>query len=926
MKCNCKRDLTSESLSGDKGSILNNPYENANDMNQINRAPGAPFGLLTNESEYPMNVEGAPMFDWWVSDEDFDEIQTAYQIRLYDGVTESLLWDSGKVESSEQNCVLYSGDPLKCGYPYSWEVRSWDKAGAVSPFSERAHFATGLTNDSWGAEWIIGLVDGTADTRAPLTEDNCYWYNRKEASLLGDKQVKRALAYVAVSQEYELFVGGQRIGKAETYDYLGETKYQGWDITDAVSGKDKVTFGIFAGYFGGGQGRAITTPGLIAKFIIYYTDSTVQTVVTDGSWLTHSTGYSNLGPRNSEGDEIECCDARLVLSGWYNDGFDTSDWAPVYVLGAHPTSDFTSLEAELGHVTETRVSCVGVTTLADGTTVADFGRVIPATVIIHFPKGKAGTRLTIQEGYELKEDGSINTDKSSTQHTNMTYVYIMKDGEQTFEAWGYLGFRYVSVPAEAGILTAADFEATIYHAELVSGRRSTLNTSDRMLDEVFLLMQRSGLYSVQNQFVDTPTREKGQFLVDAVNSSAATPSGSYERQMTRKAILQFCDSSDRHWSGENELGMYNAVYPNIEGCRGIPDFSLNLPHLVWRYYMLTRDRTLLERVYPYMKNTADFVTRNTNKNTGLVTALPGGGEHRSYSEGIIDSPPGRFGYDCKGTLGGARTAVNALSVRVYDIVVRIAELLGNTADAEDYAKRAKDLRDAMNKRLITESGVYSDGLYHDGTQSPNMSQHATSFAIMADIPDKSQIATMADYIASLGMKQGPMTADILVDALFKSGRGDAAIKLLTNTEDFGWAKLINEGYTYTWENWQAGSQSHGWGSASLWQIIEYISGVKIIEAGAKVIRIAPVSAGFDRVESHTVTARGAVDITYSGTGESYTITVDIPANMTAELVFPRLSGGEFVELDGKNGKSELADSVQTVTVGSGRRTFKYKPY
>ena len=28
-----------------------------------NHAPGAPYGLLTNQSEHPMNIEGAPLFD-----------------------------------------------------------------------------------------------------------------------------------------------------------------------------------------------------------------------------------------------------------------------------------------------------------------------------------------------------------------------------------------------------------------------------------------------------------------------------------------------------------------------------------------------------------------------------------------------------------------------------------------------------------------------------------------------------------------------------------------------------------------------------------------------------------------------------------------------------------------------------------------------
>jgi len=1411
-------------------------------INASNHAPGAPYGLLTNESEHPMNVEGAPMFDWWVIDEDYDEVQTAYQIRVFDGITDALVWDSGKVASSNQNCVPYTGDPLKPGYPYTWEVRTWDSEDAASPYSERAEFSTGLATEDWNAKWIQGIQEdvesplsistteiedvllngegfalkkdytewddyeltarltvisgapgvafrtsidgktgyvwqlvpgvglvrnkvadgkltrlgtpvtcevvtgkeysltisakgdtfttsldgtvidaytdsaaiaagtfgfyteaahkaelhsltvtpteatkelkfGTGTTvynggiewtdytmefdmvihsaaagimlraansstgymwqfnlskgglarhirtgaskftkidgsgavkctlvqgqkhhvaitiagnvittyldgvlintytdanstymeggfalrqgngesctlsnivvtgsdgtvlcddeanvtsnysapglitvtesiedgyatefstdelaawvgtsgalpikngtqtvywgesigdgvtllnygldwtdytltldvqviktsagivfRAPdasnsgymwavrsdnklrlhkgennkysrigttaesdikhtfavgetyhvmikvsgetittyingvhintrtasisnggsigfrtdsnesgrysnvvvtdpdgnvlfaddfsggalnwgtsgaLNADNSYWYSRKEVKLGEGKQVKKAIAYVSGSQDYELSVNGVRIGRAQTYDYPGETRYQGWDITDAVVGKPSVAIGALTSYFGGAQGRAISKPGLLGKFIIYYTDGTCDVIVTDETWLTHATGYSNLGNRNSEGDEIEYCDARLMLSGWTEIGYDTSDWLPVILHGAHPTKTFYNLVPEIGHVEEERVSAVSVTTLSDGTTVADFGKIIPARVIIHFPDGTAGTVITVQEGYQLNSDGSINTSSDATQSTNMTYVYTMKDGKQTFEAWGYLGFRYVSVPAAAGTLTAEDFEATILHAETVSGRESTLDTSSEMLDQVFELMKRSALYSVQNQFVDTPTREKGQFLYDAINISAATMSGSYERQMTRKAILQFLASSDRHWSDESTLGMYTAVYPNNDGARDIPEFSLNVPLFVWRYYMLTGDRELLEFAYPYMKNTAGYVTRNINEETGLVTAIQGG-TSSSYKQGIIDTPPDRFGYDWSGTLDGVRTTINAHCVRVYDVVAAMSLELGYTADAELYNGKADALRAAMNEYLITESGIYCDGLTPEGAQSSNTSQHATSHAIVAGAPSEDALDAMVDYIASLGMRQGTTTADILLAALFESGRADAAVKLLTNTNDYGWAKIISKGGTFIWENWHgSGSQSHGWGAASLWQVIEHISAVEVIEAGAKTIRIAPSVGAIDSVESHTVTARGAVDISYSGDGKDFVITIEVPANMTAEVVFPLVEDGEFTEIDGRNGNNRYTDDSQIMTVGSGKRTFKYAKY
>jgi len=61
-----------------------------------NTPPEAPTGLLTNESLYPMNVEGAPRFGWLVNDADYDEVQTAYEIRLYDGISGELAWDPAR--------------------------------------------------------------------------------------------------------------------------------------------------------------------------------------------------------------------------------------------------------------------------------------------------------------------------------------------------------------------------------------------------------------------------------------------------------------------------------------------------------------------------------------------------------------------------------------------------------------------------------------------------------------------------------------------------------------------------------------------------------------------------------------------------------------------------------------------------------------
>ena len=71
------------------------------------------------------------------------------------------------------------------------------------------------------------------------------------------------------------------------------------------------------------------------------------------------------------------------------------------------------------------------------------------------------------------------------------------------------------------------------------------------------------------------------------------------------------------------------------------------------------------------------------------TNLPGGSGQYKY--GIVDWPaPGRFDYDMD---AAARTTVNALSVRVFDVVADVAQELGkDAAEVQDYTTRAENLK------------------------------------------------------------------------------------------------------------------------------------------------------------------------------------------------------------------------------------------
>jgi len=242
-------------------------------------APDAPFNLRCFDKYNPIGVGDKPYFGWYVSDPDNNEIQSAYQIVIsssLSGLNEenSDIWNSGKIYSGKQNYVCSEGKQLLPATMYYWKVRTWDKDGNASPYSAVATFETGLlTNSDWsGANWI------KRDTK----DNDDYTYFRKKITL-PDKIINRAVIYIAACHSYELYINGKFVGKGFNNHYPQYSYYNAWDISSFLSENSENLIACLTHWYGGGQGRAAGTRGLLIKTIIEYTDSTKTIIGTNST-------------------------------------------------------------------------------------------------------------------------------------------------------------------------------------------------------------------------------------------------------------------------------------------------------------------------------------------------------------------------------------------------------------------------------------------------------------------------------------------------------------------------------------------------------------------------------------------------------------------------------------------------------------------
>ena len=168
--------------------------------------------------------------------------------------------------------------------------------------------------------------------------------------------------------------------------------------------------------------------------------------------------------------------------------------------------------------------------------MADFGAVYPARPQIKFAPGQPGNTISMRAGYLLDPDGQVST-LHGTQETNLSFSYIMGPGDhQAFEAFTYFGYRYVQIDNPEQPLRTDQIVAITRRAAMPDVPTATFSSDNRMLNAVWRLMARSCLYCSQEQFVDTPTREKGQFLWDAANESEAIMRVYGDQNMTWQAL------------------------------------------------------------------------------------------------------------------------------------------------------------------------------------------------------------------------------------------------------------------------------------------------------------------------------------------------------------------------------------------------------
>jgi alpha-L-rhamnosidase len=856
---------------------------------------------------------------------DRGQIQTAWEIRVA-GTKERLLndqsdlWKSGKVNSSQSVNIHYNGKPLFSRTDCWWQVRTWDKNGYVSEWSEPAFWSMGLLKpEEWKAMWIGAPWQGEEPLPKPQRQSTGKQELPPPAPMVRksftiNKEIASARAYVTGLGYFELYLNGKKIsedvlvpnltaygkrpGLENNYisipDNFREYRvmYLMYDIKDLLKkGENAIGAIIGNGFYNApiNWTQSYGSPRFMGQVYITYTDGSEDIIISDQSWKASK---SPIVMDLVYGGEHY--DARLEQPGWCSPGFDDSKWEKVAIRKA-PEGKMKAHMSPTDRVME-KLAPVKIEALKDGKFKVDFGQEISGWLHLLNVKGDAGRKIDIK--YICESPVGDNS-------------YILKGGgpESYAARFTWFVFREVEISNWPGELKPENLVAEAVYSNVETTAK--FETSNQLFNKINQIWWRSQTDNMHGGIAsDCPHRERSPYTGDGQVSCITVMHNFDARAFYTKWIQDILGAQNP------ETGYVPNGAPWQPGCGGGVAWGAAMNIMPWEFYLHYGDTDMLKINYEGMKGYIRYMLTWTNKEGIMFSQAPDPAHPNEWLNlGDWAVPYKLLPVDLVHTFYLWRCA---------DLTSKTALVLGHKDEAKKYASLAIKTKKAFqDKYYDKEKKTY--GLYGGNI-----------FALKMGIPADQKpgvIAALKSDIAANGghLDTGIFGTQFFFEVLAENGMQDLAFEAMNKKTQPSYGWWIEQGATTTWEQWDgSGSRNHPmFGGGIVWFYRE-LAGMNIDPAqpGYRNIIFKPQPAGdVTFVTYSNETSNGMASITWKKKAGIFNLDIAVPVGSTAEVFVPS-SNAKNVTESGKQINSEsgvsflkMDNGYAVFKVGSGNYSF-----
>ena len=453
---------------------------------------------------------------------------------------------------------------------------------------------------------------------------------------------------------------------------------------------------------------------------------------------------------------------------------------------------------------------------------------------------------------DINPDGTLDE-----VHTDWQYLIFKntKKGQKLCPIFTWLGFRYFKIVGNAEVECVKQIHADIKVTSTFDSDNETLNWTYKTFMHTMLSNMHEGQPS------DCPQIERRGYTGDGQITTPAVFRTLGAKEFYKKWIADIADCQDR------VTGMVQNTAPFTRSGGGPGGWGIaiiKVPYEYWKYYGDERPARL---IFHEMMHYLDFMEDHCD--FGLVTRT---------------EPAGAW---CLGDwcLPYLKPEIPPAFVNTYFYIkaMQMGAELANVFGHPEYVMLLNDRIEAHKKAI---NAAYLNDFPRYGTQYLGGTQGADAFALDIGLGNESTVQCLIDKYDNLdAFDTGIFGTEVVTRMLFKYGRGDIAVKLITAEEPYGFGAWKKQGATTFWEYWLKPSRSLShpmFGSV----VASFFDGILGIEQcagsiGYSKVRIKPADIkGLDRASGSITTPKGVISVSYERRADgTLDVKVDAPSGV-----------------------------------------------
>lgn len=669
--------------------------------------------------------------------------------------------------------------------------------------------------------------------------------------------------------------------------YEWRLHYVEHDVTALLDAESTLAIRVGNGWYRGRLGWIETARygdeiAAFAELRVRFADGYEQLVVTDESWT--------VGPSEITSNDFydgQSIDAQRRDDRWMNPGFTDPRWGGVHAITDIPPRVEVDPAPAVRRVDE--LAAQKVWRSPSDAILIDFGENIVGFVKLRV-RGERGAVVTVRHA-EVLENGEVAV--RTLRSAKATDEFILSGGEDLFEpTFTFHGFRYAEItgwPGDIDELSAA------VSAVVISSDLRRIGHFECSVPDLNQLHQNV-VRGMRGNFIDIPTdcpqRDERLGWTGDIAAFAPTAAFLFDAKTFLEDWLQDVALEQSHHGGvvpyivPDVLKYAVAQQPGAgaeEAAAFWSDAAVWVPWALWEAY---GDSRVLQSSFASM-------VQHGRRVHSLLS--PSGVWDTGFQFGDWldpDAPADQPG----AAKADAGVVATACAFRTADRIRAAAEILGHSAEAEEFRAIARGLRQAFHREYVQGERILSD------------CTTVYSLAIVFDLLDPHQRQwagqRLSELVAESGfhISTGFAGTPFIADALSSTGNITTAYQLLLQRECPSWLYPVTMGATTIWERWDSmlpdgtinpgdmtSFNHYALGAVADW-LHRVIGGLAPLDPGYKRILIAPqIDAGIDWAITSLDTPHGRASVRWNRNGETIKLQVVVPAGTSAVVRWPNLA-------------------------------------